>query len=502
MGRGVRGTIRKESTMNVRGLVVFGLAGLALVGCGEAVVELEDTDALVDPAYYKLPISTLPCGMKAFCFWVEVPVDPDLPDGETIQVRGAMLPAQGEAPIGVLAVNFGGFGVPGVPMLEDWASTVPELRQNFHLVSWDPRGSGGSSPLTCAADFAAVLSAGGPVETLAEAEAHVAVRRAFLEDCRRQHGDMIDHMGYRAHAADLDAVRAALDVPRMHYLGYSAGTALGQVYAEFYPERLFRVAWDSAIVAHGGARTVDGYQAPGAALALDDFAASCAASPECGLEDPLATLEDLFAKADDGELLDRDGVPLTWLEAAYGAVLPLYSPGGYPALFDVLHHAEQGDGDYLAFLSGLYLGSERRGSVDPQSLVFQLTQCAEELVPTSAEDYLEATRAYSEHSVFGPVFSTDYAWCAALGAPVAPLGRAMTAPDVEATILVLQAEQDIATPLVAGEEVAKNVGARLVVYEGAGHTPSTFNGCMEDVLMDYLVRGVVPDEGTRCAEGR
>jgi len=481
--------------------VALALVGLASVACGDpAEVAMGDTDVIRDPADYTLPAGAVPCAGGAMCFFVDVPVDREEPEGETIEIRVAFLRAEGETPLGVLAVNFGGFGAPGVELLADWASTVVDLRENFHLLSWDPRGSGGSSPLTCSADFAAVMAAGGPVTTLAEAESHVEARRVFLQRCRASHGDMIDHMGFRAHAADLDAVREAIDVERLNYLGYSAGSALGQAYAEFYPERLHRVAWDSAMVPHGGARKSMSYQAPEGAVALEDFAAYCAATRDCGLRDPVATLEGVLAKAEAGALTTGDGTPLRWLEAAYGVVVPLYSPGTYPHLVKALQRAERGDGDDLAMLSTLYNGAPS-GAISPGSLVYFLTNCAEELAPTSAQDYLDASREYSTFSALGPVYATDHAWCAALGTPVDALGRAVTAADVASTILVLQSTKDLATPLAAGEEVVRNVsGARLVVHEGAGHAPSTFNWCMADILDDYLVRGVVPEKGTACGE--
>jgi pimeloyl-ACP methyl ester carboxylesterase len=467
------------------------------------VVDVPDAPIEVDPARFVPPADAFDCGGGVSCFFVDVPVDPAEPDGDTIQIRAGFLPARSANPIGILAVNFGGFGAPGVPNLQGWASAVPELHENFHALTWDPRGSGGSTPLTCASDFAAVMAAAGPLTTLAEAEAQVDVRRTFLDGCRAQHGPMIDHMGYRTHAADLDAVRAGLDVPRLNYLGYSAGTALGQAYAEFYPEHLNRVAWDSSIVAHGGARTFMKYQAPEAAVAANDFATFCASAPECTFGDPIEAIEIVLADADAGALTRGDGMPLTWLEAAYGIVLPLYQPSGYSLLVDALTDAKDGDGAFLETLSNAYNSSDTSGAVAPSALVYFLTNCAEELAPTSAQDALDANQAYSLFSALGPVYATDHAWCAALGAPLEPLGVAMTAPDVEQTILVMQSAKDLATPLAAGEEVVANIeNARLVIHDGAGHTPSTFNRCMANILNDYLVRGVVPAEGTHCpAEG-
>ncbi len=81
------------------------------------------------------------------CATLEVPLDYDDPDGETIELALIRRPAGDPAErIGSLLVNPGGPGASGVEFLPQWALSVDsELRDRFDLVSFDPRGVGGES---------------------------------------------------------------------------------------------------------------------------------------------------------------------------------------------------------------------------------------------------------------------------------------------------------------------------------------------------------------------
>lgn len=368
-------------------------------------------------------------------------------------------------------------------------------------MSWDPRGAGASEPLRCAAEQSDVLVNTGPIVDLEGAEAHIAARARVIEDCRAEHGAMIDHMGFRAHASDLDAVRAAVGVEEMDYLGYSAGTALGQAYAQFHGQAIRRMALDSAVTAHGGARTLMAYQVPAGLEALDDFQAWCDAEA-CGIEDVEAAIDEVAALVQDGRVREGTlGRRLIWADLGYGLVVVLYSPLNYPLFAQALQEAREGDGQLLAMLGRAYLGTTPDQQVDPHNTVYQLTNCAGELTPTTAADVLAFEQQYQGITPLAPIYTMDHAWCAAIGAPADPIDEPLTGESVDETILVLQSRLDVATPLEAGQEVADTLAdARLVVFEGSGHIASGQSVCMRQHLVDYLVDGVVPEAGTVCED--
>ncbi len=58
----------------------------------------------------------------------------------------------------MLFTNPGGPGGSGLDLLRESADVFPaEIRDSFDLVSWDPRGVGGSSPVHCLDDLDSLL---------------------------------------------------------------------------------------------------------------------------------------------------------------------------------------------------------------------------------------------------------------------------------------------------------------------------------------------------------
>ncbi|MDX2215786.1 MAG: alpha/beta fold hydrolase, partial [Oculatellaceae cyanobacterium bins.114] len=91
------------------------------------------------------------------CGRLEVPLDYDEPEGETMQIAVLRLPAQGEPDqrIGSLVLNPGGPGGSGTIQTPFTAVALKEtpMVQRFDLVGFDPRGVGASTPaINCFTD--------------------------------------------------------------------------------------------------------------------------------------------------------------------------------------------------------------------------------------------------------------------------------------------------------------------------------------------------------------
>ncbi len=83
-----------------------------------------------------------------------MPLDWSKPDGETIGLALIRAEATDDDRIGSLLFNFGGPGGSGVSTLPAYAETAADLRERYDLVSWDPRGTGGSGGVRCRDDKA------------------------------------------------------------------------------------------------------------------------------------------------------------------------------------------------------------------------------------------------------------------------------------------------------------------------------------------------------------
>ena len=71
-------------------------------------------------------------------------------------------------------------------------------------------------------------------------------------------------------------------------------------------------------------------------------------------------------------------------------------------------------------------------------------------------------------------------------------------PAAPGKVVVVSTTHDPATPYQAGVDLAHQLGADLITFEGTQHTV-TFNGndCVDDAVTRYLVDGVAPGN-LRC----
>ncbi|MGB1382111.1 MAG: alpha/beta hydrolase, partial [Ilumatobacteraceae bacterium] len=84
--------------------------------------------------------------------------------------------------------------------------------------------------------------------------------------------------------------------------------------------------------------------------------------------------------------------------------------------------------------------------------------------------------------------------------PVAGDPRADITGDGAGPIVVIGTTGDPATPLSSTEAMADALeDGRLVVVEAEQHTGYGVNDCVVDLVSDYLVDRIAPDDGTECA---
>jgi len=208
-----------------------------------------------------LPVPALhwrPCtgpGQSGFqCATAKVPFDYGNPLGAAIHLSVIRHPAADPRHrIGTLFFNPGGPGGSGVDELPAWLSLFPKaLRDDFDLVSWDPRGVGQSDPVQCFATpaagikFFASLPQGFPVGAR-EDRAWLARYAQFGRLCAERNGTLLDHVSTADTARDLDLLRQAVGESRLNYLGVSYGTFLGATYANMFPNRVRAVVLDGNI---------------------------------------------------------------------------------------------------------------------------------------------------------------------------------------------------------------------------------------------------------------
>ncbi len=460
-----------------------GLAGLALVAlscAGDPGVHTEqalDVDgpptspAVPSPEpldWTDCPPFDVVTTVRWECAWVEVPIDRANPSVGTVTValtRPELPDGDERRP---LVINPGGPGAPGTalaPLLID--ALPPELLDSFYPVGWDPRGVGLSEPaIDCGSDPDALN----------------------VSQCRSRTGALLGHVGAADAALDLEEVRAALDVERLDYLGYSYGTALGAVYAMAYPDHVGHFVLDGAIAPDAGdpAKPVGGHDTPWyAADEIDDVVARfhelCAASPACAAgPDSRALVDSLEETIRTLPTAHFDGEPeqlgrLDVEDVMYGIT---YEPDTWSMAADALGDAAAGDASTLAaFSSAMLNGFPGDPATQPDS-----------------DEFLAANFAIhcADFSAMDDVWGCEQ-MPAALPLPV------ISSVDVATPILVIGTQFDPATPGHHAAEMAAALGdAVAVMWEGVGHTAFPGTTCLDELVVDHLVHGRVPAAGATC----
>jgi hypothetical protein len=66
-------------------------------------------------------------------------------------------------------------------------------------------------------------------------------------------------------------------------------------------------------------------------------------------------------------------------------------------------------------------------------------------------------------------------------------------------VVVVSTTHDPATPYQAGVNLARQLGAPLITYDGTQHT-AVFNGdqCVDTAVVRYFVAGSLPTASLRC----
>ncbi|MFJ9833024.1 alpha/beta hydrolase [Streptomyces sp. NPDC101169] len=524
----------------VRTCAGAGALTLTLLGSGLPMAAAEDSRPGLS-RFYGQKVAWAACDGADMprdlqCGKVTVPLDYARPGAGTLDVALARYRATGPSRGSVL-LNFGGPGGSGVHELAVGGKQFMDLTKGYDVVSFDPRGVGRSSPVSCGEGGEQTSVATGQNLDLTRPQPLLERLRQAAEQCARNSGPVLRHIGTVDAARDLDVIRQALGDKKLNYLGFSYGTRLGAVYAAQFPHRVGRMTLDGVDtltepLSEQGVAGAEGLQ-----TALDDFLDWCTTDIACpfGRDRRMAGSQVVRLVRS----LDEDPVPTDFGGAFSGQDLAgaigsaLYSQELWPTLERALSSLVD-DGDtrgVLSFSAGAFWpgggftppmrrpgpagdravdkrdgGLVDSGDIPADNLPAALLaiNCADDPDrPTGAQvtkDLKSLRAAYDQASpVFGRFKLTQLLMC--YGRPRGTDFVRNRVKDVDtARMLLVGTRGDPATPYRWTEETARRLGTAAVVLDnrGDGHTGYSSSKCVHRKVDDFLLYGSLPADGSSC----
>jgi pimeloyl-ACP methyl ester carboxylesterase len=441
-----------------RTLAASVAACLVLAGCGDGREVSLRSLSLSECRLPRLAVA-VQCGA------LTVPENRAIPLSREITLTVAVLPANTLSPRpDPLFILAGGPGQ-AATFLAPFAAQLTGVRKDRDIVLVDQRGTGRSSPLTCAA-----FAPDDPFESALDLNPVPRAAACVKELVARG----IDPAQYTTAAwvEDLEAVRAALGYPKINLWGGSYGTRAALEYLRRHPDRvrsaiLDGVAPPSMIV------SLDAW--PSRDRAIDAILDRCATLPTCHAAHPdlaatLASIRNRLAPAGrDFKVTDpRTGEVQTLrltFDHVIAALQPLtYAPELAALLPEVVTRAAAGDFGPLLATAELIIGNLTE---QVNAALYYSVTCSEDVARVSAESLrsLENIRskALAERALAVCDVWPHQSVPADSAAPVAS----------DIPVLMLSGGLDPVTPPAGGNLVAMTLPrSRHIVAAGYGHIVS------------------------------
>lgn len=442
----------------------------------------------------------------AACAELSVPLDHRRPAGRRIEIAVTRLKAAGRSR-GTLFYNPGGPGIPVMQLMLHLAKAKPAVAARYDLIGMDPRFVGRSTPLNCGWPTVGIGSAGPSRRTF---DRTAAAARNLASRCA-PYKAVLPHASTRETARDMDAVRAALGVRKISYLGSSYGTYLGQVYVQMFPRRVDRVVLDSALDPRRYGPDLTRTQGPAVAAALRHWAAWTARRDGrfhlgSSTARVLRVVNRLNASVDRKAIrvgrhrVDSRILPQLLWNVTAGDDAGTYA--SFAADVRVLWRAARGAEVTPTPVLEQTLAGLAAPDADGTFSVQTAILCADRAVPRDPDVYYRDLQKHrAKEPVFGPLtraITPCSFW------PARPAERP-TRVGNDVPLLMVGATGDPAAvhkgQLAAHRALA---GSRLVTLRGAyRHTVyaglfAPQNPCIDRAVDRYLLKGVLPGRDTAC----
>jgi pimeloyl-ACP methyl ester carboxylesterase len=438
-----------------------------------------------------------PNGLPLECTSVQVPLDYQHPDGAKIGIEVSRLKAKGQRR-GVLVMNPGGPGSPGIQMPAQLAQALPaSVTDEYDLIGFDPRGTGQSAPVTCAftpdqLDLGKLGLYPAPDGSIGAAADEA---KMLAKQCSDASGPNLKYVTTNNTARDIDRIRAMLGEQKISYYGTSYGTYLGVVYASMYPQRTDRVVLDSVNEPSGNWRNTFRNFAVGTAERFPDFESWAAAQDSTlhlgATPDAVrATYFQLAAQLDQKPIQTKTG-PVSGNIFREQTREYLYNTITFPYLAQLWQAVEAGNADAVQINPAI-------ATILPGAFAIWCNDSKwSRNVVMYQRDVLKDRQQYPLTAGMPASIPPCAFWPYQQAEPTTRI-----TDHGPSNILLVQNERDPATPIEGAMAMRKALGnrARMITADEGGHGAYllTGNACLDNATTKFLVDATLPAGDVRC----
>ncbi|WP_305782384.1 alpha/beta hydrolase [Symbioplanes lichenis] len=520
----------------IAGVLVTGLAAPAAAATKTdktSTLERKRVDSVPTPklGWYK-------CYDYAECATTKLPLDYDQPQGAKTEIALVRIKAKDQKhKLGSLFLNPGGPGGSGTSIALAAPNFLsPALLQKFDVIGVDPRGVANSANVKCfksVKDQSAVLgqmNVAFPYGKTEEAR-YVKGAKQLGRACSTTGKPLSGAMSTAEVVRDMDVLRRAVGDKKLTYLGFSYGTAIGQYYANMFPDRFRAIVVDGVLDPEhwvGTKKTANQEQderlksADGAYRALREILKRCDKAGEkyCAFAagDPVQNFEKIAQQLRKKPLVVTDELgdyTITYADFVGGILSDLYDVAA---------------GDYVtqdaAFIQTLLSSSSKAAQATARAGLiariranqakqpgrdfpydngfetFAAVDCTDGLHPKDAAAWPALmVKADKRAPYFGRAWGWGTAQCARNtwtvrdeDAYTGPWTRKTAAP-----VLLVGTQWDPATAYTDAVSASKRLpNSRLLSSTNWGHTSYGTSACATGAIDTYLLKGTLPAKGKLC----
>ncbi len=474
---------------------VIGSVGIAalLASCGKPTVDVARRDQLLTPCPGFTETGKPPLVHRARCGTLQVPLDPQQPDGEQLGIEVLLLPAVHPLPKpDPLVIIAGGPGQSAIGLAEHIYYHFEEVRKERDLLFIDQRGTGGSAPLACPGVKA--LGHRG------SAEAQQAALLDALRACVEEDGGRMPWFTTHHAVDDLETIRRQLGYGPFNLWGVSYGTRVALAYQQRYPDSVRTSVLDGVAPL---ALALPWFAEEDALRSLRKLDEACAQDTACArrygaLEHQVDTVVRQLQEQSLNVAIEH---PLTRLPYEVELTAALYASALRMALYSrdlarilplAIHQSAQGDFRLVVSLMAL---AESRSTFSDISMGMHYTVLCNEDYP----QYRDHDPAVS--AVFPGMRAVETAADICAFWPVAEVPDSYTQPiSSDMPTLMLSGDRDPVTPPRWAESLLPQLTQSLHLVAPGGQHSITFEGCGTQLIARFIQLGQLDGIDDQCIQ--